>query len=169
MEIPFASTLSCENFTAQKFEDCSEIIGSDLTEDEKLTLLDILEDEEYVDALIEPEIKKEPIGLYLRTDKPSYKVDEIIKVDIFPKGILVSIKYGDEIRFAKDSTSFKAKADFNRIAIQKDGESFERVFTLINYNRLLLVWKVALLLVVNYFIFSCLTKPSFIRKWLPAV
>ena len=165
LAIPFVSGIECDQFSRQKLEDCKYILKSDFSDIEKEELLNILDEQSYDNEIIQQK-SNEHIGLVIRTDKQTYKIDETIEVDIFPKNILVSVTYGDITKFAKDKTSFKAKADTNRIIVEYQNERYERIFTLINQDKIILAWKIILLFLINYSVFSFLTKSSEVSKWL---
>ncbi len=158
------SSLSCEDFKGQKLEDCNYILASDINNSEKEDLIKLLRTQNYEEVQFFQN-QDTFVGLRLTTDKRSYKIDETIKVEIFPKDILVAITYGDITKFAKDKTSFKA-TESNRILAEYQGEKYERVITIIKIDRFLLAWKVFLLCLINYFVFSFLNKSEWVKKWL---
>jgi len=159
------SSLSCEDFKGQKLEDCNYILDSDLSDNEKEELIYILEKQSYDIPEIPQNQDISLVGLRITTDKQSYKIDETINVEIFPKDTLVAITYGDITKFVKDKIFFKA-TEANRILAKYQGEKYERVITIIKIDRFIFAWKVFLLCLINYFVFSFLTKSRWVKKWL---
>ena len=107
------------------------------------------------------------LGLTIRTDKQYYKTNETINVDIFPKNLNVSIRYGNKTESAKDSVQFKAEPYFNKIYAQFNNEKAEKTISVIRSDNILLGWKIIVLGFITYISVSVLTKPISLRKWLP--
>lgn len=168
LTIPLVSSLSCENFTAEKLDDCNYIAGSDLTENEKTELLAILGQQTY-------DYQQDDIGkityseLRIETNKPSYKPGETIEIELFPKDTIIGVTYGDTTKFVNDKTSFTAKANVFTISAKYQDEHYERVINVREKDPLILAWDILVFCFVNYFAFSSITKSSFLAKWLNAV
>ncbi len=171
--LPLASAelnVTCENysFTEQKQDDCNYILDSnELTDDEKLDLLNSIDQGSYAYE-INPIQPVQTSGLNIQTDYLAYKLGDTIKIELFPKDVLIRVTYGDTTKFVKDETTFTALDGIASIKADYQGETFIRDIN-VRDDPIFLAWRILIFAFFNYFTFSSLTKSSFIAKWLTAV
>lgn len=169
--LPLASAelnVTCEDysFIEQKLDDCNYFLESDLTDEEKLELLNALDQQSYVyeEVLLTP---IHSLELRIETNYVRYGPGETIEVNIFPKDTLIAVTYGATTKFVKDQTSFTAIEGITQITAAYNRENFVRDID-IRQNPLLLAWKITLFAFLNYFLAS-LSKSSLLVKWLNVV
>jgi hypothetical protein len=108
-------------------------------------------------------------NLIIATDKTHYLDNETINVDIEPKGLYVNLTYGNQNVLVKDSASFISNLDYNKVYASFGEESSEKVISVTEQSKLVLISQIILFFLVNYSVFSYLTKSALVIKWLTAV
>jgi len=157
----------CEDFSEEKQEDCEYIIDLDLDEEYEQEFLDLLldnSDNEY--EWETPEFNE--IGLRLLTDKFTYKAGDTIKVEIFPKNTIVTLDYAGKTTQGVNAADLIAYSQYNKVKVRYGEETYEKLISVVETNRLILAWRIFIFGLFNYFALS-LTKYSVIIKWLRAV
>jgi len=107
-------------------------------------------------------------NLSILTDKIHYFVNDTILVDIYPKGLPITIQYGNITIIAQDNASFLADPLASRLIAIYGDETSEKVVSVTEKDRLILASKIIFFIFLNYITFSILTKSSFGLKWLTA-
>jgi len=108
-------------------------------------------------------------NLTITTDKIHYLDNETINIDIEPKGLYVNLNYGNQTILVKDSASFISNLNYNKVYASFGEESSEKVISVTEESKLVLVSQIVLFFLVNYSVFSYLTKSALVIKWLTAV
>lgn len=98
------------------------------------------------------------IGLYIKTDKLSYKVNETIKVEIFPKDVLVELTYSNETKTAKNQAEFTAKPLTNKITARYGSEKTERIINLTDAETWNILLNFSIFSFMNYLLFRISKK-----------
>ena len=108
-------------------------------------------------------------NLTISTDKIHYLDNETINIDIEPKGLYVYLNYGNQTILVKDSASFTSNLNYNKVSASFGEESSEKVISVTEESKLVLISQIILFFLVNYSVFSYLTKSALVIKWLTAV
>jgi len=113
-------------------------------------------------------VEYENKNLSIETDNIHYFVNDTILVNIYPKGLPVTLRYGNIMTIAKDNASFLANSLASRVIASYGDETSQKVVSVTEKERLILASKIIFFIFLNYITFSILTKSSFASKWLTA-
>jgi hypothetical protein len=104
------------------------------------------------------ETNYEDLNLSIKTDKFKYIFGDKINIKIYPNNLPVNLTYGDSSKISTGKSSFVAKQYENRIVAEYNGIIYEKIIHVVDNSKLLLLWKLLIFVLLNYFIYKLLKK-----------
>jgi len=98
------------------------------------------------------------IDLKIKTDKLRYKINETIKVEIFPKNIPISLAYGNESKTAENIAEFKALLLANKIKADYNGLETEKLINVSDAKSWPALFSIGTFSFLNYFLYTLARK-----------
>lgn len=108
------------------------------------------------------------INLSVSTDKFYYASNDTIFVKLNPETIPLTVTYGNQSIIAQNTTSFVATYPDSTVTVRYGDKYADTFFSVTEQHSLVIASRIFLFSLLNYFLYSFLTKSHFISPWLIA-
>jgi len=99
-----------------------------------------------------------PINFSVDTERFNYKVNETIKVYVYPQNISVNLTYGNQSKQVIGNSTFIAEPLKNKVQATYESFEAEKIIFVQDTDRFGIIWNFSLFGLLNYVVYSVLRK-----------